>query len=630
MAKNDSFVFRLRILHVDLTTERVWTEVWDDPKKTKNFIGGVGFGSEILWEELPKHVRSADPENRLVFASGPLTGTGAPGSGLYCLTTIGPLGESLTSAQSNGNFGAYMRFAGYDVIVIQGQAESWRYLYIRDGQVSFGSATPYLGLDTWETDDAMKHDIAQNPLRTSIAGIGPAGENLVKFAGIFNDKGHLASTNGPGCVMGYKKLKAVIVEYENKDLPFYDWEAFAEIRRKWVWHYNENEATGQGTRMTGTLGSVAGMSAAGLLPVKNYTALKFPGVERFDAVSIQPDPTYSFKQTPCYGCPWNHCHSVKITKGKYKGMECDEPEYEGVASMSGLIGNMTDPEGMMALTSTLDHMGLCTKETGFTISMAIEAYETGILTKEDTDGLELTWGNVDAVLELLKRIAHRDGKFADLLAEGVMRASKAIGNGAERMGIYFKNGIAPHIHDQRLQHSRMLSYCVSDYGANMVNPVESLLDKNLDITQTATPFDPDEIVANFYKAVPRRVYDDGFGICMFFTFGSTDYPLAALNAVTGWNFDYPELREAGYRVVNLERCINLWVGKTKADDMASPRALEVPKEAPFQVAPITETLPIMKDKYYAAMGWDAATTKPLPETLKKYGLDQVLARYDQF
>ena len=142
MANNNSFVFRLRILHVDLTAEKTWTEIWDDPRKTKNFIGGVGFGAEILWRELPRHVRSADPENRLVFASGPLTGTGAPGSGLYCLTTIGPLGESLTSAQSNGNFGAYMRFAGYDVIVIQGAAASWRYLYIHDGKVSFGDATP--------------------------------------------------------------------------------------------------------------------------------------------------------------------------------------------------------------------------------------------------------------------------------------------------------------------------------------------------------------------------------------------------------------------------------------------------------------------------------------------------------
>ena len=410
------FTFTLRVLHVDLTTERTWVEIWDTPDKTKVYLGGVGWGAEILWDELPRNCKAADPENRMVFATGPLTGTGAPGSGCYCLTTIGPLGESLTSAQSNGFFGPYMRFAGYDIIVVSGAASSWRYLYIHDGDVSFGDATPYLGLDTWQTDDAFKNNVAHNPQHTAVAGIGPAGENLVKFAGIFNDKGHLASTNGPGCVMGYKKLKAIVVEWENKDLPFANWAEFAQLRREWVYEYNENSATGQGTRWTGTLGSVAGMATGGLLPVKNYHSNVFPEAVKFDAVSLKPDPTYEFSPTPCYGCPWSHCHSVKIKKGRFKGTQCDEPEYEGVASMSGLIGNSDDPEGMMALTSAIDHNGLCTKETGFTVAMAIEAYEAGILTKEDTDGLELTWGNVDEVLKLINRIGHREGAFANIMA----------------------------------------------------------------------------------------------------------------------------------------------------------------------------------------------------------------------
>lgn len=629
---SESFVYQLRVLHINLTDETSWVEVREDPSFSRKYLGGVGWGAEILWEELPHLCKSEDPQNRLVFATGPLTGTGAPGSGCYCMTTIGPLGQSLTSAQSNGFFGAYMRFAGYDIIVVSGVAKSWRYVYIHDGNVSFGDATPYVGMDTWETDSAMKAEIASNPDHTAIAGIGPAGENLVKFAGIFNDKGHLASTNGPGCVMGYKKLKAIVVEWEKKELIFADWDTFAEVRRRWVYEYNENSPTGQGTRWTGTLGSVAGMSMAGLLPVKNYHSNVFQGdVSRFDAVTIKPDPTYEFKPTPCYGCPWAHCHSVKVKKGKYKGLECDEPEYEGVASMSGLIGNFDDPEGMMALTSAIDHLGLCTKETGFTIAMAMEAFEAGILTLEDTDGLEMTWGNVDAVLEALKRIAHREGKFGNLLAEGVMRASKAIGNGAENMGVYFKNGIAPHIHDQRLQHSRILSYCVSDYGANMVNPVEVTKDKHLGIDRTAIPFDPEDIVHYFVLDIPSRVWDDGLGLCMFFTWGGDmDYPRQALNAVTGWDIDFPEMIETGYRVINLERCLNLWVGKTAVDDTASPRALEKPVDPPFEVVAPADTIARMKELYYEQMGWDRKTTKPLPETLEKYDLQSVLERYDEF
>ena len=629
---SEAFTFRLRILHVNLTDETTWTEVWEDPESTRGYLGGVGWGAEILWKELPRNCKAEDPENRIVFTTGPLTGTGAPGSGCYCLTTIGPLGQSMTSAQSNGFFGAYMRFAGYDIIVVSGAAKTWRYLYIRDGEVRFGDATPFLGMDTWQTDDAMKASIASDPSHTAIAGIGPAGEHLVKFAGVFNDKGHLASTNGPGCVMGYKKLKAIVVEWDRKDLPFADWEGFAEVRRRWVYEYNENAPTGQGTRWTGTLGSVAGMSMGGLLPIKNYHSNVFPGdVTRFDAMKLKPDPTYEFKPTPCYGCPWSHCHSVKIKKGRFEGLECDEPEYEGVASMSGLIGNCDDPEGMMALTSAIDHMGLCTKESGFTLAMAIEAFEAGILTLEDTDGLEMTWGNVDAVLEAIRRIAHREGKFGNLLAEGAMRASKAIGHGAENMAVYFKNGIAPHIHDQRLQHSRMLSYCVSDYGANMVNPVENVIDGHLGIDRTATPFDPEDIVHYFILDIPSRIWDDGLGLCMFFTWGGdADYPRRALNCATGWDIDFPEMIEAGYRVIHLERCINLWVGKTAEDDVASPRAMETPVDPPFAVVSPKVTLPRMKELYYRQMGWDPVTTKPLPETLEKYGLKSVLERYELF
>lgn len=630
-AARNEYTHTVRILHVDMTTERTWVETWDDPAKTRDFLGCVGWGAEILWDELPRNCQAEDPENRIVFATGPLTGTGAPGSGMYCITTIGPLGQSLTSAQSNGFFGPYLRFAGYDIVVVSGAADRWRYLYIRDGEASFGDATPFLGLDTWETDHAFKAQVATDPLHTAVAGIGPAGEHLVRFAGVFNDKGHLASTNGPGFVMGSKKLKAIVVEWTSKELPFKDWDEFARNRREWVHVYNETSAAGQGTRWTGTLGSVAGMVKGGLLPVKNYHSNQFPGVERFDAMEIKPDPTYEFKPTPCYGCPWSHCHSVKVKKGKYAGIECDEPEYEGVASMSGLIGNLDDPEGMMALTSAIDHLGLCTKETGFTVAMAIEAYEAGLLTEEDTDGLELTWGNVDAVLELLPKIATRKGKIGNLLADGVMRASKAIGHGAEQMGVYFKNGIAPHVHDQRLQHSRILSYCVSDYGANMVNPIENVIDKYTGQDRTATKFDPDDIVHYFVLDIPTRIWDDGLGLCMFFTWGGDmEYVRRGLNAATGWDVSIDEMLAAGYRVINLERCINLWVGKTAADDVASPRALEKPVDPPFDVVAPAETIDRMKALYYNAMGWDPETTKPLRETLERHGLSQVLTRYDEF
>lgn len=617
-----TFVQKLRIMKIDMTRE-VFTLHEATPEFSRKYIGGTGLGARLLLDLVPFGTHSLDPENVIVWTTGPLTGTGAPGSGFSCIVTLGPLSNSLGSAQSQGLFGAFMRFAGVDAMAITGAAKDWRILHIKEGKVQFADAAPIMGLDVWNTDDTVKRMYGLSDHNSSVACIGPAGEHLVRYAAVFNDKGHVLSTNGPGCVMGSKKLKAVIVETSGRYIPVANRESFNKLR--WEWALNEKQGPmGKTIGTRGTWGDFTGMAVSGCLPVKNYTTRKWDNYEDFTGLpfkTINKD-RYEFTRKRCYGCPFNHCGHMKFIKGKYAGFECDEPEYETATAMSGLIGNFHDPEGAVYLTGMLDRLGLCAKECGFTLAMAIEAYEGGILTKEQTGGVELTWGNVDEVDKMLKLIAYRKG-FGNVLAEGVRRASHIIGRGAEEMGVYFKGGIAPHIHDQRSQWGRIAGFMLSDYGANMCNPVETTIEKNLGIDTLAKAFDLNDIMKNFYKLVPRRMVDDCWGVCMFLTYIDLELPRKTLNSVTGWNVDYEEIKEFGFRITNLMRCFNLLHGKMRDDDMISPRLAIAPTDGPNKVEPAGPVYREMGERFYKMMGWDVRTSIPLPKTLSRYGLEDV-------
>jgi aldehyde:ferredoxin oxidoreductase len=627
MGKTD-FVYTIKILRVDLTNKNIKLDVEDDPAFTRTYVGGTGLGAKLLLDAVPVGTKPLDPENALVWTTGPFSGTGVPGSGFSCVVDFGPLSVSLGSAQSQGMFGAYLRFAGVDAIVLTGACKDWSYLHIKEGSVNICDASPFMGLDTWETDTVLKESLGLKDSTSSVACIGPAGEHLVKFAAIVNDKGHVFSTNGPGCVMGSKKVKAIIVEVKDKSVEIADPELFKESRKLWIINVNEGPI-GKSTRYLGTWGTMKGMADNALLPVKNYTSTQFPQVDKFHAQAFKSRPDlYELRRKPCYGCYFDHCGHIKILKGKYAGLECDQPEYEGQAAMSGLIGNMDDPEGALYLTALFDRMGMCIKEGGFTLSMAIEAYERGILTKEKTGGLVLNWGSVDEVARLVKMIAYREG-FGNILAEGVKRASEIIGNGAEYLGVYFKGGIAPHIHDQRQEWGRIAGFMLSDYGANMCNPVEHLIDEHFDLTEKAEPFNLHKIMENFYKAVPRRMFDDSWGVCMFFTYGDLEYPRRTFNAVTGWDIDFEEMKEFGYRITNLMRSFNLLHGKTRDDDMISRRLMEVPTDGPHPVKSAEPVYREMAEIYYDLMGWDSKTSVPRKETLQRYGLEDVIERLEK-
>lgn len=622
-----SFVFEPKVLRINLSTGTI-TEEKKDAAWARKYVGGMGFGTRILWEELPPETAWNSPENKIVWSLGALTGTTTVGSGLCCVNTIGALTNGLSSAQTLGHWGACLRRTGYNIMIVEGEAPSWTYIFIGENGVELRSAEHLLGLDTWETEDAIKEELQMPGRASSVASIGPAGENGIRFSGIFNDKGHLASSNGPGAVMGHKKLKAIAIQRLDRQVEVYDPEGLDIARQAWFESANTQTASGKfktsGTRYVGTLGSVNMMNMAHLLPVKNYTETTFPNCENFNRDKLEEDERFKWVRTACWACPWNHCHSLEFVDGKYKGMVGDEPEYEGMSSMSALIGNFDDTAGGLAMTVTIDHLGMDLKEGGFLLAMVYELYECGILTKEDLGGLEMNWGNCDAGIELLHRIAHREG-IGDILAEGVKRAAEKIGNGAEEHAVYTKQGFAPHIHDQRAQWSRIAGFGMSDYGSNLMNPVEGFVDKdNFGIEKPAQAFNMDEIIDHYVKVACHRPLDDSTGVCMFYTQADWRTIIPTLNAVAGWDMTVDEAKEFGYRMVALMRCLNLRNGLRAHDYGISKRWMSPPKEGEWSPKIVNEEM--VQDMYAriaVGLGWDPETACPTGDTLRKLGLPDV-------
>ncbi len=612
-------VYSGRILRVDLTTGRISKELFD-PQLLRKYVGGTGLGTKLLYDEVPPGVGPFDPANRLIFASGPLGGTRAPGSGTYAVVTKGPLTNLMTATHANGFWGARLRFAGFDAIIIQGASPEWVYLWVHDGEAELRPAKHLLGLDTWDTDDRVKAEVGEE--RASVACIGPSGENLVKIAGVCSDKGHVASTNGPGAVMGSKKLKAIAVfgPKAAQGMEVWDPDRVDKLSREDWLDSAAQSPLGSMVKTVGTIGGFSGAAMGGFLPVKNLTTNLFPEHTQIDGSYIKEH--FEQRKRPCWACSWAHCHMIKVTEGPYAGFEGEEPEYEGLASWSSQVG-ITEAGTAIKINNVNDRLGMDTKEAGFVVGLAIECYEKEVIGPKETDGLELRWGNAEAVIKLLDNIAHRRG-FGDVLAEGTKRAADRIGGDALNFAVYTKQGIAPHTIDIRGMWGGLISMALSDMGSAQGMPPDYGPDPDIGYPTGIPPFSAGELGRGLAKGAPRRQFEDTLGVCMFLLGARLAIITDTLSAGTGWNFTPQEALEVGERITTLQRSFNIRHGLTpEKDDTISPRLAEAPVDGPVQGKTIAPVFPQIRRDYYREMGWDEVTSKPLPDTLKRLGLENV-------
>jgi aldehyde:ferredoxin oxidoreductase len=607
-----------KILRVDLSSGKLTEERWDSDSLRK-WVGGTALGVKVLYDEVDPSIQWSDPENRIVMASGPLGGTSIMGTGNVSFVMKGALTNGATTTQANGFMGAYMKFAGFDAVIVQGKSPKWVYIYMHDGVAELRDAEQLVGLDTYELQDTITEELGKTERQLSVMGIGQAGEHMVRFAAIAGDKGHVAGHNGSGAVMGSKKLKAFVAERGKTRFPIAD-DKGLKARANMIVEEILANPVAKGTYENGTQGAIPGMVKSGVLPVKNYTTNLYEGPEKLIRSTYSQE--WELKPLPCWACRSKHLHMVTIKGGEFDGYKAEEPEYEQWAAWGGQVGNH-DAASALVMASEVDKYGMDTNETGWVIGWAIECFEKGLITKEDTGGVELTWGNVPAIREMLRKIAFREG-FGDLLAEGVKKGSEKLGRGSQDLAIYTEKGNSPRGHDHRGRWIEMVDTCISDTGTMAVGP--AWLPQEQGAKANPDMFNWEDLAEQLGKHNGRMMFEDSLGICRFTSRTSMEGLGKAIEASTGWeNFTGEEALAVGRRVSHLLRVYNLRCGITADMEKPSKRYGSVAVDGPMAGK---DDLYVhweeIRQRYYALMGWDLKTGRPFPETLKEAGLADLI------
>jgi aldehyde:ferredoxin oxidoreductase len=523
------------------------------------------------------------------------------------------------ATQANGFWGAYLRSAGYDALIIQGQSPHWVYLYIADGRVELRDASLLLGKDTWDMESAVRQDLGTSE-RLSVFGIGPAGENKVRFATVAGDQGHVCSKGGCGCVMGVKRLKAVAITRGRQSIPVYNQQLLREKAKALL----EEAKMSRGGQMSkwGTGAAFSALAQGGGLPIRNYTTNVFPEHEQMNAQYIRTH--FEHRNKPCWACGLMHTKYMKVTEGPYAGYEGEEPEYEGMAGWGPQIGNK-DPGAYVKLSNTTDRLGMDINEASWLIGWVMECYEKGLLTRSALDGLDLQWGNTEAVQVLLEKISRREGA-GDFLAEGVKRASEKLGGDAPNLGVYVLKGATPRGHDHRALWGELLETCVSATGT-LQSGTRQVPPAFFGQPPVTNQFSPWEIAGNNAMLEGWLVFLDSLSNCRFITM-NPQLTVDCVNAITGRDLKVADGQKIGRRIINQLRVFNFRHGLDPALEAPSPRYGSPPLDGPAQGKAIGQHFAWMKSFYFQLMGWDAGSGKPLPHTLKSLGLERLIADLD--
>jgi len=611
------FGYAGKILRIDLDRRTTVIENLAEEFAEK-YIGGTGFGAAILYDEVPPGTSWDAGTNRLTMANGPFSGTTIAGSGLISVVTKSPMTGCAVATQANGFFGAYLKLSGFDAIVFQGKARKLSCLHVNNGKGEILEVPHLSGKDTAETESLLRAQLGYGSHNASICSIGPAGEHMVRFACIMFDNGHAASKGGAGAVLGSKNVKAVVAARGIKRVSLYDEKRVMSLGR----HMLEKARNFEGGSLSrwGTAGGYSNQVLQGTAPVKNYTTNLFPDHERLGGQYMRQH--FEHRPKPCWACPINHVIWLKVTEGRYKGLEWEEPEYECIAAFAGQIGN-TDAGAVVFLTSLCDRLGLDVNETGWLLGWVMECYEKGVLQKEDLGNLEMRWGDVETCATLLQKISKREG-IGDHLAEGVKRASEKAGKAAADTGIYTMTGVTPRGHDHRARWVEMLDTCLSN-TSTIQDSAAGLRTRIIDIPELKSQFSYEEIPELMAKFSGWHQFEDSICVCRFCSRGDRNafVVIDDLNAITGWRMTLDDALTAGRRIVNTLMGFNLRHGHDPKLEKPSPRYGSTPVDGPAAGLSVMPHWAGMVSKYRTLMDWDPETGVPLPQTLHKLGLGKM-------
>jgi aldehyde:ferredoxin oxidoreductase len=591
------FGYAGKILRINLNTKNFVVE----PLKKeliKLFVGGRGFGIKILWDELPAGIDPLSPENKLVFSVGPLTGTRVQSASRWVAQFKSPLTGIYCRSVGGGYFGAELKFAGYDAIIVEGQAEKPTYVWINDDNVEFRDASRVWGLNTWATKEILQEETDK---RARMVAIGPAGERLVRISAIMTDDSRAAARGGGGAVMGSKNLKAIVVKGSRR-ISIHDDDALNEVVNEQIKAYREWPSTPPADfKSLGTNTGTYVWYILGHFPTYNFQQREWPSIERFRPEILK---TYVIGHKGCYGCMMQCGKIFRVTVGPYAGIAWEFPELETEWAFGGIVGN-SNIESIIVANMLCDLYGLDTISTGVAIGFATELYEKSVISKTETDGLELNWGNPELVVELVRRIALRIGNLGNLLAEGVKRAAELIGRGAEKYAMHIK-GLEMPAYDPRAMKGQGIGIVTSNIGAS-----HAVSWNKFEILGKPKRVDPFTVEG---KAELAKYVQDEMAVCETAVFCklivnhdviNPYFYSRALYAATGIeDFKDPNyLWRVGERIWNLERAFNIREGVDGRYDTLPERLLKEPMPREPAKGQIFELEQLLKD-YYKVRQWD--------------------------
>jgi aldehyde:ferredoxin oxidoreductase len=565
------------------------------------YIGGKGFGAKILYDQMRPRIDPYDPESLLVFATGPVNGLPLSGAAKLCAVFKSPLTEIWGESQCGGFFAPHLKFAGYDAMILYGRSEKPVYITIDDKEIEIRDATHLWGKDSYETEDIIKRDHDE---KFQVLSIGPAGENLVRFACINHNKGRQFGRAGGGAVMGSKNLKAIAVrgsgtievarpdEFDNFKKELND---RIKERLKSLTEY-------------GTPAIMAATNSTGTLPTRYWTEGEFEGFEEINAEAMKRKLVKRNKA--CYACAVACGKISKVERGPYAGTEVEGPEYETLFALGSLCGN-ANLESIAKANEICDRLGLDTISAGNVIAFAMECYEQGILTQKDTEGIELSFGNHEAIITMLKKIAYREGLGA-ILAEGVRKAAKLIGKGSEKFAVHVK-GLEPPGYDPRGLKGVALAYAVSCRGACHVRHMAYR--PNLTGSHPFTQEKIDRLSYERQAEIVKELEDfhaivDSMVLCKFVclpTLGPIlwDELVRLYSIVTGIETGKKELLTIAGRINNLVRAFNIREGVGRKDDTLPQRFFNEGLKRGASKGEVVdrEKFEKMLDEYYTLRSW---------------------------
>ncbi|WP_299977417.1 aldehyde ferredoxin oxidoreductase family protein [Desulfobacula sp.] len=617
--------FMDKILRVNLTSGTTAIETIPE-QWARDYLGGAGLATKYLFEEVPADTDPLGPDNKLIFMTGPLTGTSSASASRYSVVAKSPLTGLWGHGNSGGSFGPAMKRAGFDGFIIEGSSEIPVYLEILDGEVKLLPAKNLWGKTVPETEDILE-ETSDN--KVTIASIGPGGENLVRYAAIMNNKHRAVGRTGMGAVMGSKKLKAIVCAGKAK-FDIADPEKFKTTARRQIDFLDESmlkvgfEAFG--TNMVSDM-----VNARGGYPTRNWQTGVFDDIEKVNSEALTN--TVLDKGVSCFACPIACGRGTTIKEGKYAGKTGEGPEYESANTLGALCG-VSDMNAITMANYLCNENGLDTISTGSTIAFALECYEKGILTKEMTHGLELKFGNADLVIDLVKKIAKREG-IGDLLAEGSRIAAQKLGKNSSHFAMNVK-GMELPAYDPRAAKICGLGYVTANRGGDHITAFiegPTFIDSPfvlVDDSKIKDPFvaDPREtkVVVDLENALTAF---DAIGACKFMgmLLPASDYT-ELINYALGWDMDVDDFRRCGERIYNLARLYNAKVGMDRTHDTLPGRLMKDPlPEGPAKGMVIDEeTLEMMKDAYYDFRGWDKTTGNPGSDKLLALGIQEDIAK----